>query len=128
MAYSTQANMINRFSEQELIDLTDEADKGVIDQAVLTAAIADADAEIDGYLSSVYVTPIAGTVPIDVVRISCDIARYRLYNDKAPEEIRQRYEDARAWLRDVAAGKVRLAIAKPTTTTGFPLTVAIERA
>lgn len=107
MAYCTRQNLIDRYGEEELIQLTDRANIGQIDDAVLDQAIADAAAEIDGYLSARYTLPL-GSVPAALTRVAADIARYDLYSSVAPEHVRQRYEDARRFLEQIAAGRVQL--------------------
>jgi phage gp36-like protein len=109
VTYATQQDLVTRFGEQSLIDLTDRADPplGEIDAAVVAVAIADAQAEIDGYLAVRYALPV--TVSADRLRsVMCDLVRYRLHGDRVTEEVRARFEDARAWLRDVSAGRVVL--------------------
>ena len=44
MSYCTRQNLIDRFGEPELIQLTDLDNLGVIDDTVLNQAISDADA------------------------------------------------------------------------------------
>lgn len=107
MAYATQADMLEEFSEIELVQLTDRADPplGGIDTAVLGRALDGASAEIDSYL-----TRYAGqalSLPI-LTRYCCDMARYRLYRDGAPEEVRNRHKDAIAFLQLVAKGQISL--------------------
>jgi phage gp36-like protein len=70
----------------------------------IAQALAMAIATADSYMAVRYVTPVdsAGAVLRHAV---LDIARYTLWDDRAPEEVRLRYEDALKWLRDVAAGK-----------------------
>lgn len=112
MPYSTQQNLIDRFGAAEIIQLTDRPDRadpqnaGSIDVSVLNQAIADADAEINAHLTS-YPLPLT-TVPPKLVRIASDIARYYLYDDQMTDTVRQRYEDALAYLKAVAAGKIPL--------------------
>ena len=110
MPYATQAQMIDRFGEAELIQLTDRgaAQTGIIVAAGLNAALLDADEEIDSYLRSVRTLPLAAPIPERLVRVACDLARYHLYDDHAPEGVRTRYQDGIRWLRDVAAGKASL--------------------
>lgn len=107
MPYNTRQNMIDRYGEEELIQLTDRAGNGVIDDAVLDQAIADANAEIDGYLGGRYQLPLAVTPPILTV-YACDITRYRLYDDAATEQVEKRYQDALKFLRLAAGGKVQI--------------------
>lgn len=106
MTYCNAQHLIDRFGEPELIQLTDRDNTGSIDGAVLDQAIADADAEINAYLTS-YPLPLT-TVPANLVRIASDIARYYLYEDQMTETVRQRYENALQYLQAVAAGKIPL--------------------
>jgi phage gp36-like protein len=112
MPYATQANLIDRFSHAELIQLTDRPDRadpenaGTIDSSVLNQAIADADAEINSYLTA-YPLPLA-VVPANLLRIACDITRYYLYDDQMPDLVLKHYKDAIDWLKLVAAGKIKL--------------------
>ncbi len=109
MGYAVKQNMIDRFGSEELIQLTDRANTGAIDDVVLGQALADADAEINGYLVSRYVLPLASVPPL-LMRIACDVARYHLYDDHATEQVRVRYEDARKLLEGIASGRVQLGL------------------
>ncbi len=108
MAYCTKQDMLDRFGQDEIIKLTDRDNLGVINDAVLTLAIDDAGAEIDGYLSK-YLLPLAN-VPEVLVRNCCDIARYFLYDDAAPERVEKRYEAVRLFLTNVAKGAISLGL------------------
>lgn len=107
--YATQANLEERFGTAELLKLTDRAapPTGEIDTAVVSRALSDADAEINGYLAVRYTLPLSST-PAVLTRLACDIARYRLYDDWANEQVRTRYEDAVKLLKLIAEGKVLL--------------------
>lgn len=110
MPYALKADMLEEFSENELIQLTDRdiPATGEIVDAVLDRALSGASAEIDGYL-----VRYAGQVlslPI-LTRYCCDMARYRLYRDAAPDEVRNRYKDAVRFLEHIAAGKISLGVA-----------------
>lgn len=107
MTYAMRTDMTARFAEEELIQLTDRDRLGQIDTAVLDRALADADAEINGYLSVRYTLPLA-PAPTVLVRLAADLARYYLYDDHAPEQIKQRYDDAVKFLRAVATGTAQL--------------------
>jgi phage gp36-like protein len=110
MAYVTQQQLIDRFGEAELIQLTDRENTGAIDAVVLAQAIGDAGAEIDGYLASRYQLPIAPP-PAILTLYAGDIVRYRLYDDGATEEVRKSYDDAIKFVRLVGEGKLRLGAA-----------------
>lgn len=109
MTYATQADLETRFKNQELIELTDDANLGVIDAAAVAVVLVDTDAEINGYLASRHSLPLTQVSP-ELVRLACDIARYRLYDNRATEQVKARYDDAIRKLRDVANGKASLGI------------------
>ena len=109
MAYATKQQMIDRFGETELAQLTDKKGGQSIDDFVLGRALDDAKHEIDSYLTGRYDLPLAET-PGVLVRRACDIARYFLYEDRASETVRQRYDDAVSWLRKVSEGKADLGL------------------
>ncbi len=129
MPYATTQDLIDRFDEEELIQLTDHTGAGVIDTAVLDRARTDADGEIDGYLSGRYVLPLAEVPPV-LVRVACDITRYHLYDDVPHSQVRTRYEDARRLLASISTGKVQLGLpasAGVEPITGSPEVDAPER-
>lgn len=109
MSYATQADLELRFKQQELIELTDDAGLGVIDAAAVAVVLADTDAEINGYLAGRYSLPLTQTSQ-ELVRLACDIARYRLFDTHANEQVKARYDDAIKKLRDVSNGKASLGI------------------
>lgn len=102
MTYATQADLEIRFGSEELAQRSDRINGSVIDVAVVDRALADAEAEVDAYLASRYQLPLA-SVPAVLVRLTCDIAFYRLC-DIPPEEVRKRYEDAVRDLKRAADG------------------------
>ena len=112
MAYATVADMIARFGELEVLQLTDRNQEGVIDKAVAKTALDDATAEIDAYLGR-FKRPF-GKIPPLLVRLCCDIARYRLTAAQGvliTEEIRNRYKiDVLDLLRAMAKGGVQLGV------------------
>lgn len=112
MPYTTSLLLQDRFGVAELIQLTDKATPrtGAIVGSVIDKAIADADAEIDGFVGVRYAVPLPEPTPPVLVPIACDIARYRLYGNAVPEIVRQRYEDAISRLKDIAAGRMALGI------------------
>ena len=105
MTYAVQQDLVDRFSAEELAQLTDRDQALVIDTDVLGRALADADAEIDGYLAARYSLPLA-TAPAALVRVAADIARYRLWADRASEAVRKRYEDAVRDLKAMSSGGI----------------------
>jgi phage gp36-like protein len=114
MPYCTQSDILEQLDESELIQLTDDDDLGVVDVSVVTRAIADADAEIDGYCGTRYTVPFA-TVPDIIRKFSVDVAIYNLYARRrgAPEDRKQRYDAALRFLRDIAKGVASLGVNAP---------------
>lgn len=108
MPYCTVEDMTNRFGEQELIDLSAPG-QSQIDIQVLNQAISDAQAEIDGYVSARYQLPLS-PVPTVLIRLSCNIARYYLYNDQVTDLVEKAYKDAIRFLVDIGKGRVQLGV------------------
>lgn len=109
MTYATQQNMIDRFGSQELIELTDRSNLGAIDATVLGQALADANNEVDSYLSSVCTLPLI-SVPPRLIKLAADIARYELYGASCTPQVLQRYTDAISFLKLLVAGTVSLGL------------------
>lgn len=112
MAYCSQSDLEARFGAQEVADLLDLDNDSSADTNRLSSAQGDADALIDGYLSGRYDLPL-DTVPAIIVNLACNIVRYLLCGNNAPEEVRKRYEDSLKQLKDISNGVISL----PSTTT-----------
>ena len=109
MAYSVQDDLLTMISQAELAALS--ADVGdEPDSQVVAEAIARADAEIDAACGLRYAVPFS-PVPERMKSLSADLAIYHLYSRRsvAPEVWRQKYQDALAFLKQVAAGQATLA-------------------
>ena len=102
------ADMVDRFGDAELAQRTDRVDGENADTVVLGRALADADAEIDSYLGTRYMLPLASTPPL-INRLACEIAWYRLHDTGVSETVRVRYQDAVSVLKRLASGDVLLA-------------------
>lgn len=109
MTYASQQDMIDRFGEKDLIELTDRLNTGAIDTVVLGQALADADEEINTYISTIYNIPLS-SIPSRLIKMAADIARYDLYGGKCPDQVRQRYLDAVSFLNKVVSGTVSLGL------------------
>lgn len=128
MIYAAIAHMTARFEESELIQLTDLAEAGVIDEARLAQALVEADNRINASVATRYALPLA-EVPDILVDGACDIARYRLYRSTPPEHVVTRYKDFIKLLDQIAAGTVQLQGqgAPPPAATGGAQIVSRER-
>jgi phage gp36-like protein len=112
MDYVTQQQLVDRFGERLLLQLTDRATPpaGEIDAAAVADRIRDAGAVIDGYLAGRYQLPL-GDVP-DLVRdLALSIAIYKLHPFAADPKIEADYNGALRTLRDIATGTIRLSVA-----------------
>ena len=117
MGYAVKQDMIDRFAESELVQLTDRTGAAVaINDVALSRALSDADAEIDGYLMGRYTLPLANS-PRMLIGIACDVARYRLYDDRVTEQVSKRYDDAVKLLRLIGEGKISIGPNSSTDTT-----------
>lgn len=103
MSYCTLQDLIDEFTEAELIQLTDITGADAVDVIAINKAIARADRKINRYLAGRNDLPLAGD---EVVDLACDIARYYLYADKVPELIKDRFNDAIKELEKMAARKI----------------------
>ena len=115
MAYSTIDDILAQLDVIDLMQLTDDTNSGIYDDAVVTRAITDADVEIDGYLGSRYALPMA-SVPGVMRKYSVDIAVYNLYSrrsDTIPDIRRDRYVHAVDFLGLVARGSIGLGADDP---------------
>ncbi len=140
--YSTELQLIDQFGDAEIAAITDEGDlvTGPMlrtsitggsmggytseEQAATAVCVAKIVTEqdmaagvIDGYLAVKYVTPITDPPPV-LTAYALDIVRYRLYDDAAPEQVKERYANAIAWLRDIAQGKADIGVPTETIVTG----------
>lgn len=124
--YCTQQDLVDRFGETELIQLTDTGGSGTIDATVVARAIADAEGEIDAYLAKAASLPLS-PVPAIVAAAACDMARYRLYRDQLTEPVTQRYKDAIRLLSAIARGEIRLSAEAVTANPVAPRYSAPDR-
>ena len=108
--YATPADIGAQYGAETLALLTDRDGDGTGDPGAAERALADASAEIDGYLAGRYALPLSPGRAALLRRPAVDIAVYRLAADAstATDERRRRYEDAVRYLRGIASGEIRL--------------------
>ncbi|MCD1597865.1 gp436 family protein [Rheinheimera aquimaris] len=113
MPYCTVADMISRYGQQDMILLSwrEGAADGEINQPVIEQAIADATAEINGYIGGRYDLPLS-QVPDVLVRHCCDIARYLMSGDRTPETVQKRYDSVISYLVKVGKGDLSLGLSQ----------------
>jgi phage gp36-like protein len=141
MPYATATQLLTRFSANEIAQRADRGEVRLVTAQLMTDAAAgtslagytageqaaapkalavvqraldDARNTIDSHIGGRYPLPIA-PVPEILERLSCDLARFYLYDDQVTETIQKRFDDAMKLLRDVRDGKSQLG---PNGTTG----------
>jgi phage gp36-like protein len=119
MPYATKQDLLDRFGQAQIIEISDKAGAGSIDDTVVTRALGDAEATIDSYLGGRYMLPLT-SVPDRLKIAACDIARYQMYERDATEEVTTRYKDQIRWLELVAQGKVSLGLDAADQVTATP--------
>jgi len=126
--YVTQQDMIDAFGNQELLELTNLDDPSAvqINQINLNRALEDANSTIDSFLRNRYTLPLEQP-PKSLTRVGCDLARYWLDRYQKREDVRQRYEDAMAFLKDIFKGLISLVSDHPITNIGGPQFFANDR-
>jgi len=117
MAYCILDDIKEQIPEDELIQLTDDTGTGTVDTPVIDRAVADADAEINGYCAERYAVPF-NPVPAIIRKFSVDISIYNLFSRRqgADEDRRNRYKDAIRFLQNIAKGIVSLGVDAPSET------------
>ena len=114
MSYATPTDIINRYPNRDLVQLTNEDPTiTTVNTTVLQQALNDASAEIDGYLGGRFTLPLTDP-PAVLSRLASDVAIYRLQALRPLHDLadaRRRYDDAIAMLTKVASGELTLGIA-----------------
>lgn len=118
MAYITQAEIEEQLPAEQLIQLTDDDGDGVADASVVADLIADAEAEVNGYLQTRYTLPLA-TVPQLIKKYTANIAVYNAFGrrQRVSEAVTKRYDDTVKALDKIAKGQITLGIEDPPPAT-----------
>lgn len=129
MSYATVSDLVARYGEREIRQRSDRENTGAIDEAVVQQALDHATALIDGRLRKLYAVPL-NPVPLEI-RDHCQaLARWKLYDDRVTEAVKDEAEHALAELDKIARGLVTLEAAPATagaTTAGLPQHTAPDR-
>lgn len=116
MGYATKGDILDQLPERELIDLTDDAGAGTVDDTVVDRAIADAGAVIDAYCQGRYPVPLSPVAAI-IRTLAVDLAIYNLYGRRTvapvPDVRKERHKDAMRFLDLVTQGKIKLGADEP---------------
>lgn len=106
--YATLADMQARYEASDLLQLTDQADAGVIDAGAVTSAITDASAVITGHVARRHsnIDLIADNPLLNMY--CCQIAYRKLWRDTPPDSIQKAHDDALKELLKISRGDVVL--------------------
>ncbi|MFQ5818138.1 MAG: gp436 family protein [Terriglobia bacterium] len=108
MPYCTQSDLLNQITNDELIQLTDDAGSGSVDTTKVDAALAAASATIDAYAGARYTLPLQTSEKVK--QLCVDLAIYEL--EKRRRRLREAtvaaHDAALRFLRDLAAGRAVL--------------------
>jgi phage gp36-like protein len=110
--YTTLAAILERIPEETVIQLTDDAGAGVVDQTKVDAAIARAGQEIDAWCGTRYRVPF-DPAPAVVAGLAADLAIYYLYGrtvEEIPEARKDAHKNALRLLEKISIGQVSLGI------------------
>lgn len=121
MAYGTVADAQELYGEQAVARVCDRDADGVVDTASFERQLAVAEQIMNGYLLGRYPLPLEPTylVPDVFTKYCCDIAMYNsaLGADVRTTEMRQRYDDALAYMKLIAENKIKIPLATPEAPT-----------
>lgn len=125
MEYAVEQDLLDRWGEEELLQVADRTNSGVIDSAFVARALGDAQAEVDGYLEVVYSMPLQ-TVPTILTKFTCDLAMHNMSTDQGTmtDEKENRRKHAVKTLRDIAQNKFDIGVPSNQTGTRGAVTVS----
>lgn len=90
--------MIDAFGQREMVDMTvKETGEDTINAIVMNKAIKASVDEVESYLFAAGLTTITPNAWLK--QIACDVARFRLYENQATDEVDKRYNLAIDWLK-----------------------------
>ncbi len=107
----TIADLVERFDEDEIAQLTDEETREVIDPVKVQRAISDAEGKVESWLNAIGVVKRSltgellyiksATVPEALIANTCDVARWYLHKDQITNPVQKRYDEAKDWFKSV---------------------------
>jgi phage gp36-like protein len=109
MTYCTLQDLIDRFGEQRLVQLTDKINKPAttIDAVTVAKHIGDAVSMINSYVAKRYAVPLT-FVPEALTKVAVDLAWYYLRGDAVEKDdpAAIAFRDAIKWLENVSKGLI----------------------
>jgi len=106
--YTSAALLIDRYGEEELIQLTDRTGTGSIDDVVLDQSIAAVSDWVDTQVRNRYVVPLKTPLPNDAIAAINELVRHDLYVQQGTEEVHERQKSAARYWYDIRDGRTSL--------------------
>lgn len=118
MPILTRAQLEARLGVQDVARLADRDNTAGEDTGVVDAALADAQAEVLGYVRMVTPAPMPDPAPAILQRLVAMVARYNLWRRDIPEDhpAYLAYTDAVKELQAIAKGHIALPLEDPAQT------------
>jgi phage gp36-like protein len=128
MSYCTLQDMLDRLGEEQLIELTDFENAGVVHEGRVQQAIQDAEAEVNAYAQMRYKVPF-DPPPSIIRKVTLDLAIYNLFkargfDEKADDAVVEARRSAVAFLERLAKGLVSIGAPQPRKDEGARVTAA----
>lgn len=132
--YATLERLIARFTEKELVRITDQVEPftGQINMVLLDSAMQMANSEIDAHLSTRYSTPIQNPNPF-LQGLACDLTRYHVAVAAArvTDRDEKRYDAVLKILSKIGKGEISIGVspagAAPAAAKGHSVVVQSGR-
>ncbi|MCA9530481.1 MAG: DUF1320 family protein [Myxococcales bacterium] len=113
MAYATPADIETALGPDRYLIVADRDADGSVDAAAVTAAIAEAEGTVDSYLVrwSAELQALAQPLPaVKAAVVSIVVWKLLVRQERATEDVKDDYDEAMRWLRDVSSGKADLGL------------------
>jgi len=112
VSYATAQELIDRYGETELIQLTDREGLGVVDLARVNDALTAVSETIDGFVRRRYRLPLPATPGL--LRDLClQLARAALYTHETPPAVKEAADNALRLLERIGDGRLSLGLPRP---------------
>lgn len=132
--YVTQSDLDKRIGTDLLVNLTNEAPAATtVDTDAMDEAIADGEAEVNGYVGARYALPLSTPYPRLVLSLARRVTIFYLYQlqpGMVPESVQADYDAAVEQLKTISKGTLSLGLATDgtdATASGESGRVAVRR-
>lgn len=106
MPYANRDDLVSRYTEEEIAAL-ESIGLDAPDAGRTASALSDAEEDINSLIAIRYTLPLP-SVPAPLKSAVCDVARFKLYKDRATDEVKYRYERAMKWALLVSEDRAKL--------------------